>query len=65
MVIKKSFDLDDKKNWLLLFGHSQVNIKLDDKLQEQSNTIRYSYIDGKLTPITLEEFKKLNKGSKW
>jgi hypothetical protein len=64
-VVDHSLELNGSKDWLLLFGHNQIQIKIDDKIQERNDSIRYSYINSILTPINSEEFKKLNKGSKW
>lgn len=61
------FDLDASKNWLLLFGHNNIEIALDGEAQEfeKSKNIQFLYKDGVLTQISLEEFQKLNKGNKW
>jgi len=64
-VFRNSLELNATKDWLLLFGHSQVKIEVNNQLQKHGNSIRYSYIDAKLKAITLKEFKELNKGSKW
>jgi len=65
LVVKNSLKLDASKDWLLLFGHNQVQFELNGKKQTLKDSIRFSYIDSKLKAITLKEFKKLNKGSKW
>jgi len=65
IVIRKSLELNASKDWLFLFGHNQVEFKVDNKLQKQDSSIRYAYINSELKAITLKEFKKLNKGSKW
>lgn len=61
------FDLDASKNWLLLFGHNNIEIELDGQVQEfeKSKNVQFLYKDGVLTQISLEEFQKLNKGNKW
>jgi hypothetical protein len=61
------FDLDATKNWLLLFGHNNVEIELNGQAQEfeKNKNVQFLYKDGKLTQISLDEFKKLNKGRKW
>jgi hypothetical protein len=66
-VFSGELDLDPNKNWLLLFGHNNVEIELNGKTQEfQKDTkIQFLYKDGELTQTTLEEFRKLNKGRKW
>ena len=61
------FDLDTSKNWLLLFGHGYLDIEVNGEL-EKFNTrqnLRFKYIDGELTKITIKEFKELNKDSQW
>jgi hypothetical protein len=61
------FDLDTSKNWLLLFGHGNLDIEVNGEL-EKFNTmqnLRFKYINGELTKITIKEFKKLNKDSQW
>jgi len=64
-VVKGSLELDANKDWLLLLGHNQVRFELNGKKQTMKDSIRFLYIDSKLKAITLQEFKKLNKGSKW
>jgi len=65
IVVKKSLELDANKNWLFLFGHNQVEFEINNQIVATERSIRFSYIDSKIKAITLEEFKKLNKGSKW
>jgi len=66
-VFKNDFSFDTTKNWLLLFGAGTVKLEVDGKAKKYSSkqNMRFKYIDGKLTKITLTEFKSLNKGSKW
>ncbi len=65
--LEKEMSLDVNKNWLLLFGHGNISIEVDGKLEEFNSTqnIRFKYIDGKFSQIDLEEFKQLNKDKKW
>lgn len=68
---QKSFDealeLNASKDWLFLFGHGNVTIELNGKVQEfsSSKSVRFKYIDGILSEISNEEFKELNKDRKW
>ncbi|MCX6075781.1 MAG: hypothetical protein NTW78_02720 [Campylobacterales bacterium] len=65
--LEKEMNLDVNKNWLLLFGHGNLSIEVDGKLEEfnSSQNIRFKYVDGKFSQIDLEEFKQLNKDKKW
>jgi len=65
-TVKHELRLKADKNWLLVFGHSQVDFDIDGKkfTFSRGNT-RFLYRDGVIEPITLKEFKKLNKGRKW
>jgi len=66
-TVKREFSLDPTKEWLLLFGHGYVTLTVDDKEYTfaQKETLRLHYKDGKLTQISEDEFKRLNKGRKW
>jgi hypothetical protein len=61
------FDLDPTKEWLLLFGHGYVDIEINGIKEEFSkkSTLRLHYKDGKVEKISLDEFKRLNRGNKW
>ncbi len=65
--LEKEMSLDVNKSWLLLFGHGNLSIEVDGKLEEFNSTqnIRFKYVDGKFSQINLEEFKELNKDKKW
>lgn len=64
---KGEFDLDTSKDWLLLFGHGKLDIEVNGELRkfDTGQNMRFKYIDGKLTKITIKEFKELNKDSQW
>ncbi|MBA3026670.1 MAG: helix-turn-helix domain-containing protein [Sulfurimonas sp.] len=66
-VFSGDLDLDASKNLLLLFGHNNVEVELNGEKQEfeKNKNLQFLYKDGKLTQISLDEFKKLNKGNKW
>jgi hypothetical protein len=66
-VIKKTLSLDPTKEWLLSLGHGNVEIEIDGKVQKFHSTqsVRFIYKDGKLKQLSIDEFKKLNKGRLW
>ncbi len=63
----QEFELDATKSWLLVLGHKFVNIELKETTVDVSkeSTLRFLYKDAKIEPLTLGEFKKLNKGRAW
>lgn len=66
-TFENEFVLDPMKNWILAFGHGHIDIEINGIIKKYTikKNVRFSYIDGKLTEIDLEEFKSLNKGSRW
>ena len=66
-IFTGEFELDAKKSWLLVFGHSFVDIEVNGELVTLSakGSLRFLYEDEKLQPLTLTEFKKLNRGRTW
>jgi len=66
-VFRKEFSIDTSKNWLLLFGSGTVYLEVNGEKQKFSSNqnMRFKYVDGVFTKITVTEFKKLNKGRKW
>jgi len=66
-TVRKELSLDPAKEWLLLFGHGNVTVAVDDKKYKFSkkNTLRLHYKDGKISKISQGEFKRLNRGRKW
>lgn len=60
-------DLDGDKEWLLIFGHGYVDVIAGGEKVHFSdkNTLRLHYKDGMLEKISLDEFKRLNRGRKW
>lgn len=66
-VFRKEFAIDVAQDWLLLFGSGTVHLEINGKKQTFSSNqnMRFKYVDGKFTKITVTEFKKLNKGRKW
>jgi len=66
-TFKGKLKLNPKKEWLLYFGHGYINIIIDGKKVKftNRNTLRLHYKDGKIQKVSLEEFKRLNRGNKW
>ncbi|NPA60552.1 MAG: hypothetical protein GXO30_08875 [Epsilonproteobacteria bacterium] len=66
-VLREELELDTKKEWLLIFGHSNVKFDVDGNIMKFKTkyNLRLLYKDSKLTELTVEEFKKLNRGKKW
>ncbi|MDQ7043088.1 MAG: hypothetical protein Q9M34_06100 [Sulfurimonas sp.] len=66
-TFKGEIDLDPTKKWLLIFGHGYIDMFIDGKKVEinSRDNIRYLYENGSVKAITIDEFKKLNRGSKW
>jgi preprotein translocase subunit SecG len=62
-----AFDLDPSKEWLLYFGHGYIDVVIDGKKEvfNSKDTLRLHYQNGKLTKISLNDFKKLNRGNTW
>jgi len=60
-------DLDPSKEWLLIFGHGYIDVIASGEKTHFSdkNTLRLHYDNGILEKITVDEFKKLNRGRKW
>jgi len=66
-VFKGEFELDAQKGWLILLGHSVVDIVVNEKIVETGDKehLRYLYKDGEIEAISLREFKRHNKGRTW
>jgi len=63
----KELVLDPTKEWLFIFGHSNVRVEIDGEIVKfkGKQNVRLYYKDSKLTKLTIAEFKKLNRGKKW
>ncbi|MBA1432981.1 MAG: hypothetical protein FAF04_05190 [Epsilonproteobacteria bacterium] len=59
------FDLDPTKEWLLYFGHGYIDVIVDGKKEElnSKNTLRLHYQDGQIETISINDFRKLNRGN--
>jgi len=66
-TFQNEFDLDPSKDWLLAFGHGHIHIEINGVIKKYKikKNVRFSYINGNLKEISLEEFKRLNKGNRW
>ena len=66
-IFKNTFTFDATKDWLLLFGGGNVKLEVNGEIKKFSSkqNLRFKYVDGELTKISVEEFKSLNKGRKW
>lgn len=66
-TFENEFDLDASKDWLLAFGHGHIHIEINGVIKKYKikKNVRFSYINGELKEISLEEFKRLNKGDRW
>ncbi|MDA7817160.1 hypothetical protein N9A28_03100 [Sulfurimonas sp.] len=66
-IFTDELELDPSKDWLLAFGHGHIIVETDNVQNEYTikKNVRFSYIDSVLKEVTLEEFKALNKGSRW
>ncbi len=66
-IFRKTFTFDPEKDWLLLFGAGTVKLEINGEIKKFSSrqNLRFKYVDGELTKIKIEEFKRLNKGRKW
>ncbi len=59
--------LDDTKDWLIAFGHAEVDIQQDSELLnfKGAKPIYFIYEYGTLRQIDRAEFKELNQGKIW
>ena len=66
-IFKGEFDLNPTKEWLLYFGHGYIDVVIDGKKKKfnSKNTLRLHYLNGKIEKISINDFKKLNRGNTW
>jgi hypothetical protein len=66
-VTARAFLLDPQKAWLLSFGHGNIKIEIDGKVKKYNSpdSVRFLYENGELKQLSIQEFKKLNKGRLW
>jgi cytoskeletal protein RodZ len=69
IITKNPIELDSSKDQLIITGHEHLDILVgDEHLKLTSNTngkLRFLLKNGKIEPISLEEFIELNKGRSW
>ncbi len=67
LVTSTPLELDGSKEWLLSLGHGNIIVEIGDEKQElnKAQSVRFHYKDGILEPLSIAEFKKLNKGRLW
>ena len=66
-ILSEEFSFNPKQEWLMILGHSNVRFNLNGKdvFYKNRKSLRLSYKNGVLKEVTLEEFKKINRGKKW
>lgn len=66
-ILKDKLTLNRDKEWILILGHSHVDIRANGENYKFSTKgqLRLLYKNGVVTKITETEFKKLNRGRKW
>ncbi len=67
IIAKTILSIDTNKNWLLLFGGGTINLEVNEEFKTFSskNNMRFKYVNGEFSKISIKEFKSLNKGAKW
>lgn len=69
VITKNPYEIDVTKNQLIITGHEKVDILVNDKPLDFNNTekgkVRFLFKDGKISPISLDEFVEYNKGKNW
>ncbi|MBN2817153.1 MAG: hypothetical protein JXQ67_10755 [Campylobacterales bacterium] len=66
-IFTGEFSIDANKEWLLVFGHSYVDILVDNKIVtfDTKENVRFLYKNGEVRAISLYEFKQYNRGRAW
>lgn len=66
-VHRTEFSMDTTKDWLLLFGAGNIKLEVNGEIKRfaSEQNMRFKYVDGVFTKISVTEFKSLNKGRKW
>lgn len=66
-IFRKEFSIDTTKDWLLLFGSGTAKLEVNGEIKKYTSkqNMRFKYLDGNFSKITVTEFKRLNKGRKW
>jgi preprotein translocase subunit SecG len=66
-TFKGELDLDPTKEWLLYFGHGYIDVIVDGKERKfsEKDTLRLHYENGEIKEISIDEFRRLNRGNTW
>jgi len=66
-ILSEEFSFNPKEEWLMILGHSNVRFNLNGKdiFYKNRKSLRLHYKAGLLQEVTLEEFRKINRGKKW
>lgn len=67
LFVTGELEIDANRDWLLLLGGGSITLEVNHELENYAskNNMRFKYVDGELTKIDIEEFKRLNNGNKW
>lgn len=60
-------ELDANTTWALTLGHGKVSFEINGEQIDfdKIRNLRFLYKDGKLEPLSFEEYKQLNRGNVW
>lgn len=66
-IFTGEFDLDPSKEWLLIFGHGYIDVVINSEKKKFNlrKKLRLLYKDGTITQLSVDEFKRLNRGHSW
>ncbi|MEA3522590.1 MAG: hypothetical protein U9R50_06420 [Campylobacterota bacterium] len=66
-IIDSAYEINTSKSWLMMFGHSYVDIEFDKELLEFSDNKKLwlFFENDQLRQIDKEEFKEINGGKAW
>ena len=66
-IFTGELNLDPQKDWLLSLGHGHVNVEIDGVVTEYKlkYNMKLLYRDANIKKINFEEYKEINRGSKW
>ncbi len=63
-IFKGELELDPAKEWLLYFGHSYIDVAINGEeiKYNKGKTLRLHYKNSNIEQISINEFKRLNRG---
>ncbi|MEN4053718.1 MULTISPECIES: hypothetical protein [Sulfurimonas] len=66
-IFEGELDLDPTKEWLLYFGHGYIDVIINGEeiKYNEKNTLRLHYENGEIKQISINEFRRLNRGNTW